>query len=1263
MASEVDGVEPDPWGAAEGSGGQDTWGDSEEAPATAKVYDQNWIPYQTLNSIHCLGKVSASDTEWLSHPAAENTNATKVGKCSTECLSLKLRISKESISPLLLKYIKVEVHLYDAGLSNTCVGEALVYFEQMEQFEVVDLSRDDSNVALREHNPRAVAMSELIRISISTSGVTMNVSDNQQRSVNNFDKAYNKSSMILTKDLAALKEVFASDHVQMELLVEKPILQGGENLRDVLSDVFQTAFDADKNPEERPLDRWFPKSPRTHDMPLGNVPRPNGGLPSEIPSQAALVRFRNEDQYNVTHIVGAANAAFSEQAAASEVVSSELDALVIPLQHSKGHSQFIVVVLPKGADIYLPSLGEACHIRLPSVKTIQSVGTADVDQAVASLVAITRDFADYDDEEFIPIIRDHVQGVMHGSFEDTIINSLRLHSDISPEEHDRLIREFILQHRDTLIIHDADSPISDEVIWFPAERVDMKLPIVAHDAQVYVTKCPLEPKSENSDENKRRAPIAVDLPFISLNESSTMTSYMESIVDAQKGFKACIRRSTSDKTIRAEIHAINALHNPASASTPIGEQNLAAYRFIQAFQRDETTPSVDLHALYPVLGELSRLENTKTCPEKIQAKYTSLDEAKKAILSKLVDLPAGLIFIPGVAGSGKTEFIKFFQAACTFGTGTPKAVRTLYVAPNNQAVDDMAKKFQEYFDDLGLEGAPTIMRLYGLEFEIKSLARTIAPSTQPRHEYFDIAQAEESIQTMKQTSDSDADGADPAYIFLAAYQFQKLGVDFHKEKQSRSKGNRITKNVTAEAAAVSYYEKHVDRYPDLRNFLDISERDGGLEADQLREVRGLIKVVFHDMLADFDGIICTTPVVAANTTVRRFQAEFVFTDEAGRQSELSSLISVAHYNPRAWFFLGDPEQLKPYLSEAAKATENPFTPQLQVSLLKRATMAHVEIGWLDVTHRPRGSLRPLPSRMNYADRMRNPAKQKQFPISTVAFSEELSEFLGKQTAKQSRLVAQFPKSRAISNGTSFNNAAHVNWVIPLVKKLLRNPRLTGVHSDAPARILIVPLYKAQVDLYRQTLTYEHARGTLSDEDLHRIDVRTLDSSQGEERDLVIVDYVQTDKAGFCVDSNRNCLATTRAIQCEIILLNDGMVAEPRAARSKLGMILTNATDRSYKLQVLSCTNCDEPTHDENTCLKKLFCTYCKESGHAQATRQKRQDAFRCKNCNNPGHKASECPDKPQRFPQVRHVKLDERICDIATESTSPFRHQDQRSQL
>ncbi|KAI8224603.1 hypothetical protein K4K55_009507 [Colletotrichum sp. SAR 10_96] len=804
MASEVDGVEPDPWGAAEGSGGQDNWGDSEEAPATAKVYDQNWIPYQALNSIHCLIKASASDTEWLSHPAAENTNATKVGKCSTECLSLKLRISKESISPLLLKYIKVEVHLYDAGLSNTCVGEALVYFEQMEQFEVVDLSRDDSNVALREHNPRAVAMSELIRISISTSGVTMNVSDNQQRSVTNFDKAYNKSSMILTKDLAALKEVFASDHVQMELLVEKPILQGGENLRDVLSDVFQTALDADKNPEERPLDRWFPKSPRTHDMPLGNVPRPNGGLPSEIPAQAALVRFRNEDQYNVTHIVGAANAAFSEQAAASEVVSSELDALVIPLQHSKGHSQFIVVVLPKGADIYLPSLGEACHIRLPSVKTIQAVGTADVDQAVASLVAITRDFADYDDEEFIPIIRDHVQGVMHGSFEDTVINSLRLHSDISPEEHDRLIREFILQHRDTLIIQDADSPISDEVIWFPAERVDMKLPIVAHDAQVYVTKCPLEPKSENSDENKRRAPIAVELPFISLNESSTMTSYMESIVDAQKGFKAYIRRSTSDKTIRAEIHAINALHNPASASTPIGEQNLAAYRFIQAFQRDETTPSVDLHALYPVLGELSRLENTETCPEKIQAKYTSLDEAKKAILSKLVDLPAGLIFIPGVAGSGKTEFIKFFQAACTFGTGAPKAVRTLYIAPNNQAVDDMAKKFQEYFDDLGLEGAPTIMRLYGLEFEVKSLARTIAPSTQPRHEYFDIAQAEESIQTMQQTSDSDADGADPAYIFLAAYQFQKLGVDFHKEKQSRSKGNRITKNVTAEAAAVSY---------------------------------------------------------------------------------------------------------------------------------------------------------------------------------------------------------------------------------------------------------------------------------------------------------------------------------------------------------------------------------------------------------------------------------------------------------------------------
>ncbi|KAK1590813.1 uncharacterized protein LY79DRAFT_515186 [Colletotrichum navitas] len=149
--------------------------------------------------------------------------------------------------------------------------------------------------------------------------------------------------------------------------------------------------------------------------------------------------------------------------------------------------------------------------------------------------------------------------------------------------------------------------------------------------------------------------------------------------------------------------------------------------------------------------------------------------------------------------------------------------------------------------------------------------------------------------------------------------------------------------------------------------------------------------------------------------------------------------------------------------------------------------------------------------------------------------------------------------------------------------MFRNPELQNVDSTGKARFLILPLYRAQVDLYRKMLLDERKQRNISAEDYQRIEVRTLDSAQGEERDLVIVDYVQTRKPGFCLDPNRNCLATTRAKQCEILIINAGMVKDPRAEKSKVGQILANAIELGYVLEVPSCTNCQDPSHTDDDC--------------------------------------------------------------------------------
>ncbi|KAK1988963.1 P-loop containing nucleoside triphosphate hydrolase protein [Colletotrichum cereale] len=1183
MESEVD--DGGTWPDGPSMNEDNTWNND---PTNVQNDNDNtiWTPLESLNSPDCLLTIKNGDLTWKSTPSVQNVE--QIGEWGNEKISVKLKVDPGTVSPLMLKYLKLEFHLYEGGLSDTRIAEALVYFGQMQHITAVDLSLADTRAALKTHNDQAVAQRGMIKVSFATSQATMNMSTQQLSSLQRFDMAMKMKSPEIAAvgsrydELTAIKAILESQGIiNIDLLLNKPSIRSGEDFTEVLQHAFSQSFEADKS--ENPMDVWFPKSERSHDMPLGHVPKLDGTLPLGLPKQDPIVRFQHEDQYMVTQIVGSVNQAYAEQAAAQDVVSTEFAAHVVPLKSANDNSQFIVIVKPKGHDIYLPTYGESCFLQLTGAKRKRPVVLPDTAKVAESILLPIQDHQDNTDEHFIAIIREDLLKIMDSDYDDETILSLRAADDEEPEFHAVRIEAFVRDNVNSLVPKATETIIEDETIWFPATRMDFKFPKVPADAQTYLASCPLEARDNEAADPGARKPISVELPFVELDMTVSIDDYMESVLadEKQRNLKAFVQRTTSDKTIRAEVFAINALHNPESAknSVAIGARNVEAFKYIQGFQRDDSMRSVNLHEKFPVLEELSQRNHrpsSSTCPEQIKAHYEKLDEAKQRVISNLDSLPAGFAFVPGVAGSGKTELIKFIVAACTFGQGTAEPVPALYLAPNNQAVDDMANKFQGYFEKLGLDGAPSIIRLYGLDFETKSVTRVLAPGPSTAYQYFDEDKAQGVIQEM----DSEAHGQDPtdqAYQFLAVYQFERMGVDMNNEqKKSRSKRIRST-NVSADTAAVAYYQAHADKYPDLSAILEISNRDRNLSNDNLKDLRRLVKIIFHDMLFDFKGIICTTPVVAANATVKRFQAELVFTDEAARQSELSSLISVAHYNPFAWFYLGDPEQLKPYVGQAAKTTDNPFIRQMSVSLLERAVLAGVELGWLEFTHRLGGSLRSLPSRINYGKRMKSGLGTLNWPPSTRAFANEMTQLLGDTHQKElSRVVVQFPFSMSTLAGTSSKNITHVRWVISQVKKMLRNPELQTVDSTEKARFLILPMYRAQVDLYRKMLLDEWTQRNISVEDYQRIEVRTLDSAQGEERDLVIVDYVQTHKAGFCVDSSRNCLATTRAKQCEILIINAGMINHPRVEESKVGQILEHATRFGYVLERRLATGARRP---------------------------------------------------------------------------------------
>ena len=118
----------------------------------------------------------------------------------------------------------------------------------------------------------------------------------------------------------------------------------------------------------------------------------------------------------------------------------------------------------------------------------------------------------------------------------------------------------------------------------------------------------------------------------------------------------------SDGTLKAEALAINCLHHPKSrpqemaATEDLLNASKAKYTYQLQFD-DSKVKLVDILARLPALGRFAA-EKSKDydAPVFCQEIFGALDSSKKGTFYRLSKVPAGLAFINGVAGSGKSTF-------------------------------------------------------------------------------------------------------------------------------------------------------------------------------------------------------------------------------------------------------------------------------------------------------------------------------------------------------------------------------------------------------------------------------------------------------------------------------------------------------------------------------------------------------------------------------------------------------------------------------
>lgn len=563
-------------------------------------------------------------------------------------------------------------------------------------------------------------------------------------------------------------------------------------------------------------------------------------------------------------------------------------------------------------------------------------------------------------------------------------------------------------------------------------------------------------------------------------------------------------------------------------SRAVQPKQVAAFKYLLNFRDPEFT--VNMFRLYPHMRDPNKPGSG--IPSAITRKYARMNEHQRSAYEGLLsNMPCGLAILPGGPGGGKTDWAMTVISVMQ----SKSRGRVLYLLDINDPLDDATAKYMRLMDSAGLPKLTIRMKNFGTE-----LKRSVR-----------IGATQEKTKnggTKKKifVTNSEEPEVDFSKNFLALYTQYAAGAP---PERKRTRHQDIL--LTLDEAAWDHYEKNKSSFSDLTEVLETCN-GSALENRSLRcEIYKLYTAVLH--CADF---IATTPCVAAAAFSRMFTPDLIVFDEAAHARELSTLISIANFCPRAgWIFIGDHRQTQPTVKSN---NANPNGKQLATSAMERAHLAGAVSHQLLINHRAFGRLERLPSKLIYEGKMVSgiPFKER-FP-RWASFVRQYLESLSGQACHVPRLIVHLQGvGRASQVGTSWYHPQHMAWTMKKVLELVSNQRFRSAENEAnQGTILLLAPYKAAVTKYQEAiedLAREHPNLRIP----QRVEARTWDSSQGHEADIVAIDYVREHPTSFMDGMYRFNVGLTRARQGEWHLMHPNM---PNAASFKTTQYLRKLYD-------------------------------------------------------------------------------------------------------
>jgi len=312
-----------------------------------------------------------------------------------------------------------------------------------------------------------------------------------------------------------------------------------------------------------------------------------------------------------------------------------------------------------------------------------------------------------------------------------------------------------------------------------------------------------------------------------------------------------------------------------------------------------------------------------------------------------------------------------------------------------------------------------------------------------------------------------------------------------------------------EFLTLHYQVRHLDgsEKTELHKLQLLKDEQGELSAADEKKYKYLKRQAEWEIL-QHANVICCTCVGAGDPRLSNFHFRHMLIDESTQATEPEVLIPLV-LGAKQVIFVGDHCQLGPVImcKKAARAG-------LCQSLFERLVMLGIRPNRLQVQYRMHPCLSEFPSNTFYEGTLQN-------GVSTADRLQPQVDFPWPNPNLPMMFLSCIGQEEISGSGTSYLNRTEATAVEKVVTQFLKGGVL-------PEKIGVITPYEGQ---RAYVVSYMARAGTLRQALYQQIEVASVDSYQGREKDIVIISCVRSNAEqgiGFLKDDRRLNVALTRA---------------------------------------------------------------------------------------------------------------------------------------